>query len=172
METRLIGALNAHTGAVQAFSCSQLSRERLVEFYQQVTQAYPGVQTIWMVQDNWSLHFHPDVLVALEAQQSPFPFSVPSNWPKVPSPAAKKRYETWHLPLQLVQLPTYSPWLNPIEKLWRKLKQEFIYLHRRAEDPKGLQQQVLDFLHQFRAGSTDLLRYVGLLPKESKERAA
>lgn len=108
VETRLIGALNAHTGAVQAFSCSQLSRERFVEFYQQVTQAYPGVQTIWMVQDNWSLHFHPDVLVALEAQQSPFPFSVPSNWPKVPSPAAKKRYETWHLPLQLVQLPTYS----------------------------------------------------------------
>jgi transposase len=108
VETRLIGALNAHTGAVQAFSCSQLSRERLVEFYQQVTQAYPGVQTIRMVQDNWSLHFHPDVLVALEAQQSPFPFSVPSNWPKVPSPAAKKRYETWHLPLQLVQVPTYS----------------------------------------------------------------
>ncbi len=67
---------------------------------------------------------------------------------------------------------SYSPWLNPIEKLWRKLKQEFIYLHRCAEDPVGLQQQVLDFLRQFQAGSTDLLRYVGLLPEERKERVA
>jgi hypothetical protein len=68
IETRLIGALNAHTGAVQAYSCSQMSRYRLVEFYQQVALAYPGIQKIWAVQDNWSLHFHPDALIALEAQ--------------------------------------------------------------------------------------------------------
>jgi transposase len=105
------------------------------------------------------------VLIALEAQESPFPFLVPSHWPKVASCVAKKRYESWHLPIQLVQLPTYSPWLNPIEKLWRKLKQEFIYMHRYSQDPIGLQQQVLAFLHQFQAGSTDLLQYVGLLSK-------
>jgi hypothetical protein len=49
-------------------------------------------------------------------------------------------------------------------------EQKIIYLHRCAEDPVGFQQQVLDFLRQFQAGSTDLLRHVGLLPKELKER--
>ena len=69
-------------------------------------------------------------------------------------------------------LPTYAPWLNPIEKLWRKLKQEFLYMHRYAADsPEDLQQRVLDFL-QWSTGSTDLLRYVGLSTKEREEKIA
>jgi len=30
------------------------------------------------------------------------------------------------LPIQIVQLPTYASWTNPIEKLWRKLKAEMV----------------------------------------------
>jgi len=32
--------------------------------------------------------------------------------------------------ITLVYLPTYAPWLNPIEKLWRKAYQEVLHLHR------------------------------------------
>jgi len=64
----------------------------------------------------------------------------------------------------LVALPTYAPWLNPVEKLWRKLKQAVLYLHRLGDDWQGLQRHVTSFLDSFAAGSAQLLHYVGLLP--------
>ena len=59
-------------------------------------------------------------------------------------------------------LPTYASWCNPIEKLWRKLRQEVTHLHRWANDVPRLREEVERFLDQFASGSTDLLRYVGL----------
>jgi len=73
-----------------------------------------------------------------------------------------KRWGDWQLPIQLVLLPTYASWCNPIEKLWRKLKQAVLHLHRRASDLKALRLLVTEFLQQFAAGSSELLRYVGL----------
>ena len=60
-------------------------------------------------------------------------------------------------------LPTYAPWLNPIEKLWRWLRQDQLYVHRLAQDWSVLRQRVNAFFDQFAAGSHALLRYVGLL---------
>ena len=62
-----------------------------------------------MIQDNWSIHTHADVLAALE------------RWPRI----------------EPVWLPTYAPWLNPIEKLWRWLRQDVLKLHRLAGDWAG-----------------------------------
>src|SRR5207249_7514520 len=131
-------------------------------FYQQVRAASPEVQRIWIVQDNWPVHFHPDVLVALEPKPPPFPFPRPKDWPDKPSPAAVKRWADLHLPIQLVPLPTYASWCNPIEKLWRKLKQDVLHLHHLADDLATLRAAVGTFLQQFATGSTDLLRSVGL----------
>jgi hypothetical protein len=61
-----------------------------------------------------------------------------------------------------VWLPTYAPWLNPIEKLWRWLRQDVLKLHRQASDWPGLRQRVRAFLDQFASGSLALLQYVGL----------
>jgi putative transposase len=44
-----------------------------------------------VIQDNWNIHTHPEVLTAL------------ARYPRI----------------KPVWLPTYAPWLNPIEKLWR-----------------------------------------------------
>ena len=52
--------------------------------------------------------------------------------------------------------------VNPIEKLWRKLRQEVTLLHRWADDLTALRTQVDHFLEQFAHGSVALLRYVGL----------
>jgi len=68
------------------------------------------------------------------------------------------------LPITILNLPTYAQGLNPIEKLWRYLKQTLIHLHRFSDDWDTLKQPVADFFEQFRHGSPDLLRYVGLLP--------
>ncbi len=131
---RLMGALNAFTGQVHYLDNYIVGRRQVIEMFQRLDQAYPQAQHIYLVMDNWSIHSHPDVVAA--RQQMPR--------------------------LEPVWLPTYAPWLNPIEKLWRKLRQEVLYLHRQAHDWKALQARVRSFLDQFAQGSSELLRSVGL----------
>jgi len=76
----------------------------LIRCYQEVEQAYPIAQRIYLIQDNWSVHFHPRLLTAFND-----------------NPASK---------LRLMRLPTYAPWLNPVEKLWRRLYHDVLHLHR------------------------------------------
>jgi hypothetical protein len=64
--------------------------------------------------------------------------------------------------IEPVWLPTYAPWLNPIEKLWRWLRQDVLKMHRLAAHWSELRKRVNTFLDQFAEGSADLLRYVGL----------
>ncbi|MDE0314348.1 MAG: transposase [Candidatus Poribacteria bacterium] len=76
----------------------------------------------------------------------------------------KKIGELAKLPIEILQLPTYAPWTNLIEKLWRWVRQSVLHLHRIADDWQALQQRVMAFMQQFQGGSEKLLRYVGLLP--------
>ena len=73
-----------------------------------------------------------------------------------------RRWGGLQLPIQLIPLPTYASWTNPIEKLWRKGKQEVLHLHRWATQLQVLREEFLRFLAQYALGSLDLLRYVGL----------
>lgn len=157
---RVLGALNALTGQLSYRQRSQTDTACLANFWYQVREDYPAAETIYMVVDNWPVHFHPDVLAPLQAQNFPFPLPLPANWPAEPSVKAKID----DLPIQLLCLPTYASWLNPIEKLWRWLKQDILHLHRLSDDWQALKLRVDRFLANFSHGSTELLRYVGLLP--------
>ena len=131
---RILGALNALTGQVDYLDNYIVGREKVMAMYHQLDRAYPDARRIYVAQDNWSIHRHPDVLSAVDA-----------------------------LPrLEPLWLPTYAPWLNPIEKLWRWLRQDVLKLHRRADDWTALRASVRDFLDQFASGSEELLHYVGL----------
>jgi hypothetical protein len=157
---RGIGSLNALTGQLTYAQHSRLSTHRIVQFYHQLARVYPQATTIFVVQDNWAVHYHPDILKALCPQRSPFrPLISPSWQPMYAAPI-----QTGQLPIQMLFLPTYAPWLNPIEKLWRWLRQTVLHLHRFADQWPQLKQRVFDFMIQFQHGSSDLLRYVGLLP--------
>ena len=112
--------------------------------------------------DNWPVHIHPDVLVALEKQQTRHLRLLPPSWPSRPSAKAVKRWGQLRLPIQLIRLPTDASWCNPTHKLWRKLRQESSHLHRWATDLPQLRAEIDHFLTQFATGSTDLLQYVGL----------
>jgi len=132
---RTIGALNALTGKVSYLDAYIIGRAKVIEFYGQLNQTYRRYDTVYVIQDNWSIHQHPDVLQAV------------AQFPR----------------LHPVWLPTYAPWLNPIEKLWRWVRQDILKLHRLADDWAELRHRVRAFLEQFTHSSTDLLRYVGLL---------
>lgn len=161
-EHRIAGGLNAVDGRVHFRQAESISTDELIGFYRQVAQAYPEAETIYVVQDNWPVHFHAELIGQLEKQKWPWSFedSVPDNWPAVPEEPTVQD----PLPIQLLCLPTYASWLNPIEKLWRWLKQEVIHLHRLAEAWEALKERVASFLERFAQGSTELLRYTGLLP--------
>jgi transposase len=132
---RIIGALNALSGQVTYLDNYIVGRQQVAAMVQRLDQTYPLAERIFIVQDNWSIHTHPDVL------------SVLASLPR----------------LEVVSLPTYAPWLNPIEKLWRWLRQDVLRRHQWAADWPLLMSHVHAFLDQFAHASTDLLRYVGLL---------
>lgn len=157
---RISGTLNHFTGHVVYRQRSAFNTRSLSDFHADVCAAYPQAETIFMVVDNWPLHFHPDVLARLQPQNYlPWPPKLSYSWPTEPT----KRAIHDDLPIQLLSLPTYASWLNPIEKLWRWLKQDVLHLHRYSHDWPTLKQLVAAFLDDFRLGSTDLLRYAGLL---------
>lgn len=162
--TRVLGVLDGANGRVMIDQAPKISVSDHASFYKRVREAYPHATRIWIVQDNNPVHFHPNLLCALEPQESPFPFILPPNWSETPKEWAVKRFGQWKLPIQLVQLPTYAPWCNPIEKLWRKFRQDFYHLHRSIgdDDLPTLRAKAQEFFEQFAHGSAELLRAVGL----------
>ena len=132
---RIVGSLNALTGQVHYRDAYIVGREQLIKHYQQLDTAYADKEIIYVAQDNWSVHKHDDVLAALE------------GLPRI----------------QPIWLPTYAPWLNPIEKVWRWLRQDVLKMHPLIKDWDAMRARVRQFLDQFRDHSEDLLRYVGLL---------
>ena len=156
-----IGAVNPHTGDVvyqQVKSCTVVA---LHTFYTQICQRYPKAERIYLIQDNRAIHFHANLLAALLPQTREFEKPTPPKWTGKPS---KKIGRLAKLPIEILQLPTYASWTNPIEKLWRWARQSVIHLHRLSNDWQALQNKVLAFMEQFKGGSQDLLRYIGLLP--------
>ncbi len=156
--TVIAATVDVLTGRVVYRQRSQIGVKALVDVYQRVAQVYADRETIYVVQDNWPIHFHPDVLAALRPQPLKWPLHTPSNWSTAPSPRA--RY--LDLSIELVPLPTYAPWTNPAEKLWRWLKQDVLHLHRYADRWQALWRDVEKFLDRFAQPSSELLRYVGL----------
>jgi hypothetical protein len=73
--------------------------------------------------------------------------------------AASARYPR----IKPVWLPTYAPWLDPLDKLWCWICQDVLKMHRWVEDWPQVKHHVRDFLAQFAYGSQELLHYVGLL---------
>jgi transposase len=157
---RGVGALNAITGQVTYQQSRKVGIKQLTQFYDATVADYPQAITIYMVQDNWPIHFHQDVLAYLQPQDFEFPVRVSSRWSDKPSSKAK----IGNLPIKIVQMPTYASWANPIEKLWKWVRQTVIHLHRLSDDWSTLKQRIWDFILPFKRGSDELLRYVGLLP--------
>lgn len=131
---RVAGFLNAVTGVVHAWDYGKVTAPRLRDCFLRVAQAYPHATRIVIVLDNWPVHFHPIVLQALARDPR----------------------------LELAPLPTYAPWLNPIEKVWRWVRQHVSHAHPWSDDFLLFKAHLRQELDRLAHPSTELLRYVGL----------
>ena len=134
-QCRVIGALNACTGQVTYLQGYIIGRQQVSAFYRQLAEQYRRFEKVYLIEDNWNIHTHPEV----QATVNQLPH------------------------LEVVWLPTYASWLNPIEKLWRWTRQTVLHRHHLSDRWNELKQRVASFFDQFKDGSQELLRYVGLL---------
>lgn len=130
---RTAGCLNVATGRLHAWHRSHFDRFTLLACFRSLEADYPQAEHIVILLDNWPVHFHPDLLNGLLDTK-----------------------------ILLVPLPTYAPWTNPVEKVWRLLYQQVLHLHRLTDEFDVLKAQVAAFLAQFQTPSPALLSYVGL----------
>jgi DDE superfamily endonuclease/Winged helix-turn helix len=136
-QARITATLNALTGQVLYLQRRTIGKMELATFYAHIRQAYAQVTTIYLVQDNWPVHYHPIVNQAAQQHR-----------------------------LTRLFLPTYASWLNPIEKLWRWLRQAVLHDHDEEHTFKQLRQRVESWFAQFAARSLELLLYVGILTRD------
>jgi transposase len=129
---RYAGALDVATGRLTWLGRSRMGVQNLRRFLAKLRRAY-GDRPLTLVWDNWPVHRHPLVLAAADA-----------------------------LAIDVLWLPTYAPWLNPIEKAWRRLTEDLLRHHRLADQFPALQARVAAWLDQFARPSPALLRYTGL----------
>lgn len=132
---RVVGLLNAASGQVHTWDFQRVTADRLASCFRQIGRLYPHARRIYLVMDNWPVHFHPKVHAALAAE------------PRI----------------QVVPLPTYAPWLNPIEKLWRWIKQRVTHAHPWSDDFLVFKDQVRAEFQRVASGSQDVLHYCGLV---------
>jgi transposase len=131
---RVVGYLDAVSGSVMSEDMSCVTADRLARNVRKLSLRYPQAEHIYLVWDNWPVHYHPKVQAAL-AQD-----------PRV----------------HILPLPTYAPWLNPIEKTWRLARQKVAHAHPWADDFLQFKQRIRDEFARLASGSQEHLRYVGL----------
>ena len=91
-----LGAVNWHTGETLVITRHHKRRREVAELLQVLLDHHPD-KTVYVTWDNASTHEDEEVEAVLRG-------------------AAGR--------LVLLYLPTYSPWLNPIEMLWRQFQRE------------------------------------------------
>jgi putative transposase len=91
-----IGAVNYHTGETVVLFRRRKRRSEIAELLQALVEKHP-TEKVYVAWDNNCTHEDDEIEEVVRA-------------------AAGR--------LVLLYLPTYSPWLNPIEMLWRHLRRE------------------------------------------------
>lgn len=130
---RIVGALDVHDGQVLSDSGSVIGVKALCRFLRKIRRHYGPEMRLVLIWDNWPPHYHAEVLRVAAAER-----------------------------IELLNTPTYSPWCNPIEKLWKKLRHDVLRLHQKSAAWKELRHAVETFLLDLVRVNPELLRYVGL----------
>lgn len=127
-----LGAVNYYTGETVVLFRRRKRRREVAELLQALVDKHPtGI--IYVVWDNADTHQDDDVEAVVRT-------------------AAGR--------LVLLYLPTYSPWLNPIEMLWRHFRREVTHCEL-FETLKALLQAAQDFFDRYNRCPQQVLSIIG-----------
>ena len=127
-----IGAINYHTGETVVIIRRRKRRREIAELVTALLDKHPD-ETIYLAWDNASTHEDDEVEAVVRA-------------------AAGQ--------LVLLYLPTYSPWLNPIEMLWRHFRREVTHCEI-YENVKALIDAAYDFFTRYNRTPNRVLSIIG-----------
>jgi transposase len=133
-----LGAVNYHTGATVVLVRPHKRRREVAELLEALVEKHPD-DTIYVTWDNASTHQDDEIEAVVRA-------------------AAGR--------LVLLYLPTYSPWLNPIEMLWRQFRREVSHCELFVSI-KTLIEASLDFFHRYNTEPQKVLSIIGSHPSLS-----
>jgi transposase len=132
-----IGAVNYQTGETVVLLRRHKRRREIAELLQALLDKHP-TGTVHVAWDNASTHEDDEVEAVVHG-------------------AAGR--------LVLLYLPTYSPWLNPIEMLWRHFRREVTHCEL-FETVKALLVAAADFFARYNQCPTAVLSIIGAHPTE------
>ena len=130
-----IGGVNYHTGETHVIFRRRKRRPQIAEFLEQLLEKHPD-QMVYIAWDNVNTHEDDEVEAVVRS-------------------AAGR--------LVLMYLPTYSPWLNPIEMLWRHFRREVTHCEL-FESVKALLDASKDFFDRFNQTPEKVLSIIGANP--------
>lgn len=127
-----IGGVNYHTGQTVVLIRKRKRRSEIAEFLQTLLDKHPD-QVVYVAWDNFTAHQDDEVEAVVRG--------------------ATGR-------LVLLYLPTYSPWLNPIEMLWRHFRREVTHCEL-FETVKALLAATRNFFDRYNQMPNRLLSIIG-----------
>jgi transposase len=127
-----IGAVDYHTGETVVLLKRHKRRKEIAELLAALVEKHP-TGTIYVAWDNAGTHEDDEVEVAVRA-------------------AAGR--------LVLLYLPTYSPWLNPIEMLWRQFRREVTH-NELFQTVKSLLKAAREFFDRYNQDPCRILSVIG-----------
>jgi len=127
-----LGAVNYHTGETVVIFRRRKRRKEVAELLEALLESHPD-ETVYVAWDNANTHADDEVEAVLRA--------------------ACGR-------LILLYLPTYAPWLNPIEMLWRHFRREVTHCELFAS-VKALLQAAQDFFDRYNQMPLRILSIIG-----------
>jgi transposase len=130
-----LGAVNYHTGEIVVLIRKRKRRREVAELLQALLDKHT-TGTVFVAWDNFTAHQNDEVEEVVRS-------------------AAGR--------LVLLYLPTYSPWLNPIEMLWRHFRREVTHCEL-FETVKVLIDASYDFFHRFNQSPEKVLSIIGAHP--------
>ena len=131
---RAAGCLDAVTGQTQVLQAKKIDVPHLIESYRKLLEAYPDALMIYLIQDNWPVHFHVKVRAFLAE----------------------------HPRLQILRLPTYAPRLNAVEKLWKWARQALGHAHPFSDDFNEYKRQLRVCFDEAAGSPAVMARYCGI----------
>jgi putative transposase len=130
-----LGAVNYHTGETVVIIRKRKRRQEVAELLQALIDKHP-TGTIYVAWDNAVTHQDDEVEAVVRA-------------------AAGR--------LVLLYLPTYSPWLNPIEMLWRHFRREVTHCEL-FQSIKAVIEASYAFFRRYNQCPEMVLSIIGALP--------